>query len=238
MKQPTERELDALAPLPLIHAIHDGLRGYEGTRLDKPRSCPHCGEIDYHKHDSRSRRFAVLITEDGFENVTVSVQRYWCKQCKKPVDADLSELFYDDCLYGKPIVDLYLYHAAENPLNRIERILHTYYGIQVDWDTIQRYAELFADRVGDRHGSQVSGMCIKSGRASVNYIDGEEKKIVGASQTHPPKTLTVHSLSIPPRKSRSWVQIPLTGRRSTSAERLRHGHLPRLARICTTISRK
>ncbi|HZD43341.1 MAG TPA: hypothetical protein VE134_04715 [Methanomicrobiales archaeon] len=132
MKQPAEKELDALVPLPLIHAIHDGLRSYEGTRLAEPRPCPHCGEIDYHKHDTRSRRFAILITEDGFEDVTVSVQRYWCKQCEKPVDADMSELFYEDCLYGKQIVDLCLYHAAENPFNRVERILHTHYGIQVD----------------------------------------------------------------------------------------------------------
>jgi len=156
MKQPAEKELDALVPLPLIHAVHDGLRSYEGTRLAKPRPCPHCGGIDYHKHDTRSRRFAVLITEDGFEDVTVSIQRYWCKQCEKPVDADLSELFYEDCLYGKPIVDLCLYHAAENPFNRVERILHTHYGIQVDRDTIQRYAELFADRVGDRHAVTVA----------------------------------------------------------------------------------
>lgn len=33
MKQPTEKELGALVPLSLIHAIHDGLRSSEGTQL-------------------------------------------------------------------------------------------------------------------------------------------------------------------------------------------------------------
>ena len=156
MKNTTEKELDALVPLPLINSIHDGLRSYEGTRLAEPRLCPHCGRTDYHKHDTRPRTFAVLVTEDGFEEVTVLVQRYWCKHCEQPVDSDMSGLFYEDCLYGKPIVDLCLYHAAKNPFNRIERILHTHYGIQVDRDTVQRYAELFAERVQDRHSVTVA----------------------------------------------------------------------------------
>jgi transposase-like protein len=165
MKNTSEKELDSLVPLALIHAIHDGVRSYEGTRLDQPRPCPSCGHTDYHKHDTRTRVFAVLITEDGFEEVPVTVQRYWCKHCEKPVDADMSELFYEECLYGKPIVDLCLYHAAQNPFNRVERILHTHYGIQVDRDTIQRYAELFADRIQDRHGVTVAGEPL-----SVNFL--------------------------------------------------------------------
>jgi len=165
MKNTTKKELDALAPLPLIRSIHDGIRSYEGTRLAEPRPCPDCGNTDYHKHDTRTRIFAVLITEDGFEEVPVTVQRYWCKDCEKPVDADMSELFYEECLYGKPIVDLCLYHSAQNPFNRVERILHTHYGIQVDRDTIQRYAELFADRIQDRHGVTVAGESL-----SINFL--------------------------------------------------------------------
>ena len=61
MKNTTEKELDVLVPLPLIHSIHEGLRSYEGTRLGKPRPCPHCGQIDYHRHDKRPRTFAVLV---------------------------------------------------------------------------------------------------------------------------------------------------------------------------------
>ncbi len=139
--------------LPLTHSIHDGIRSYEGTQLAKPRPCPHYRGSDYRKHDSRPRRFAVLITEDGFEDVTVTIQRYWCKQYEKRVDAEMSERFYEDCLYCKPIVDLWLYHASENLFNRSKRIPHIHYGIQVDRDTIQRYAELFSGRVNDHHGS-------------------------------------------------------------------------------------
>lgn len=76
MKNTTEKELDALGPVPLIHSIPDGLRRYEGTRLAEPRPCPDCGETDYHKHDTRPRTFAILITEDGFEEITVVVQQY------------------------------------------------------------------------------------------------------------------------------------------------------------------
>ena len=70
------------------------------TALWRFNTAPHCGQTDYHKHDTRPRIFAVLGTEDGFEEVTVSVQRYWCKRCEQPVDSDMSELFYEDCLYG------------------------------------------------------------------------------------------------------------------------------------------
>jgi hypothetical protein len=37
----------------------------------------------------------------------------------------MSELFYEDCLHSKPIVDLCLYHAVKNPFNRIEQVLPT-----------------------------------------------------------------------------------------------------------------
>ncbi len=73
MKQSAEKKLDALVPLPLTHSIHGGLRSYEGTQLVKQRLCSHCGESGCHKHDTLPWRFAVLITEDGFEDVTVSV---------------------------------------------------------------------------------------------------------------------------------------------------------------------
>ena len=46
----SEKELDALAPLPLIHSIHTGLRGYEGTRLGQPRPCLIRSCISLHHH--------------------------------------------------------------------------------------------------------------------------------------------------------------------------------------------
>lgn len=42
MKNTTEKELDALSPLPPIYAIHDGLWSHEGTRAE-PRPYSNCG---------------------------------------------------------------------------------------------------------------------------------------------------------------------------------------------------
>jgi hypothetical protein len=60
----------------------------------------------------------------------------------------MTPLFYKGCHYGKPIVNLYLFHAAENPFHASKRILQNQYGVQLDWDTIQRYTERVADRYG------------------------------------------------------------------------------------------
>ena len=39
--------------------------------------------------------FAVLITEDGFEEVTVEYRRYWCKNCGKPTPPDIRNVLLD-----------------------------------------------------------------------------------------------------------------------------------------------
>jgi hypothetical protein len=111
------------------------LRRYGGTRLGKPRPCPHC-ESGQHRKNGGSR-----------------------------FQGDVSELFYEDCHYAKPIVDLCLFHAVENPFNASERILQNQYGLQVDRDTIQRYAERFGDEVADRHGVQIAGSTV-----SMNFL--------------------------------------------------------------------
>lgn len=69
----------------------------------------------------------------------------------------MSELFYEDCLYGKPIVDLSLCNATQNLFNCVERIFHTHYGIQVGRDTIHRHAELVVECIHDCHGVTVAG---------------------------------------------------------------------------------
>jgi hypothetical protein len=57
----------------LFLTAYDGIRSYEVARLVGPRPCLDFGQTDYHKHDTHSRTFAILITEDGFKEVTVSV---------------------------------------------------------------------------------------------------------------------------------------------------------------------
>ena len=81
-------------------------------RLSKPRPCPDCGDQNYRKHNIEEQVFTVLITEDGFEEITIEYRRYWCKNCEKPALPDMSPVFYEGCHSGKPIVDLCLFHAA------------------------------------------------------------------------------------------------------------------------------
>lgn len=145
MREITEKTLYPLVPDVSITAIHDQLRQYGGTRLAKPRPCPHCESRQYRKNGYQDRIFARLITDEGFERVAVNVQLYECTNCGSRFQGDVSELFYEECHDTKPIVHLCLFHAAENP-----------YGLQVDQDTIQRYAERFGDEVADRHGVSIA----------------------------------------------------------------------------------
>jgi hypothetical protein len=84
----------------------------------------------------------------------VNVQLYEYTNCGSRFQGAVSELFYEDCQYAKPIVDLCLFHAAENPFHASERILQNKYGLQVNRDTIQCYAERFGDEVADRQASR------------------------------------------------------------------------------------
>ena len=165
MREITEKTLHPLVPDVFITAIHDQLRQYGGTRLGKPRPCPHCESRQHRKNGYQDRTFARLITDEGFERITVNVQLYECTNCGSRFQGDVSELFYEDCHYAKPIVDLCLFHAAENPFNAVERILQNQYGLQVDRDTIQRYAERFGDEVADRHGVKIAGSTV-----SMNFL--------------------------------------------------------------------
>lgn len=156
MQEPNEKEVGSFGNDLLVNASRNYLRWYQGTRLTEPRPCPDCGEQHYRKHDFKDRLFALIITADGFEEITVDYRRYWCKNCDKPVSADLSSLFYTECLYGKPIVDLCLMLAAQTPPTKVEEQLQRI-GIQVDKDTIDRYIELFGEKFAEQHGITVAG---------------------------------------------------------------------------------
>lgn len=117
--------------------------------------------MNFRKHDWRERLFAILITERGFEEVHVTYHRYWCKDCKKPVQADISGLYYDECHYCRPIVDLCLYLATDNTFNAVERHLQQL-SLQVDNDTVQRYVEKFGDGLADHHGVKIADASVRS----------------------------------------------------------------------------
>ena len=156
MRPPNHKETGSFGSEFLAEAARNWLRWQHGTRLTQPRPCPDCGEENYRKHDFKERIFALLITDDGFEEVTVEYRRFWCKDCERTVSADLSSLFYDDCLYGKPVVNLCLTLAADHPPTRVEEQLQKI-GIQVDKDTVDRYVSEFGDKFAERHGITVAG---------------------------------------------------------------------------------
>jgi hypothetical protein len=156
MQEPDEKKIGAFGNDLLVEAVRMKLRWYEGTRIDEPCSCPDCGEDNYRKHDFEDRIFAILITEDGFEKIRIEYRRFWCKTCKQTFSTDLSEYFYEDCRYGKPIVNLCLQLAAKMPPTQVEKQLQQI-GIQVDRDTVSRYVELFGENFAEQHGITVAG---------------------------------------------------------------------------------
>ena len=90
----------------------------------------------------QKRLFCKIITPKP-KDVHVFVKRYKCKKCGLVQISN--EVFYPNCNYGKPIVDMCLYFASENPYNRVEEIMMKL-GIQVDRDTVRNYAILFKQR--------------------------------------------------------------------------------------------
>jgi hypothetical protein len=70
--------------------------------------------------------------------------------------------------------------------NACEQLLQNQYGIQVDRDTIQRYAERFGDEVADRHGVMIAGSTV-----SMNFLS----LLFGVSTVDELKT---HSYSVNP----------------------------------------
>jgi transposase-like protein len=139
------KTLNSLAPHGIVRPSHSWFQ-VSGPAGRRPRLCSHCGGTTVWKNSYRTDRiFAILITGDDFDGITVEIQRYQCSGCRHSFDGDSSEWFYEDCDYAKPVVELCLFHAAKNPFHACERILQNQYGIQVDCDTVKNYAERFGD---------------------------------------------------------------------------------------------
>jgi hypothetical protein len=168
MQPPREKPFDPAVPPQFIAAVRDRLRRYDGRRIGEPRPCPGCGGTDHRKNGSQSagKTFARLVTEEGFEDICFAVQQYECKPCSRTFQGDLSEHFYEGCAYGKPIVDLCLFHAEGNPYLTVERVLRRRYGLQVDRDTVERYDERFGNQPPDR----ADGVVVDGVRFSLSFL--------------------------------------------------------------------
>ena len=141
MREPAPKTPDPVVPPQFVRTIHDRLRRYDGMRVGEVRPCPGCSSTSTRKngYQAAGKTFARLITDDGFEKITLEVQQYECKSCGRSFQGDLSEFFYDDCAYARPVVDLCRFHAVDDSYQAVERRLKQCYGLQVDRDTIERY---------------------------------------------------------------------------------------------------
>jgi transposase-like protein len=158
MRGPAEKSFDpAVSPL-FVNAIHEELRRYDGKRMGESRPCPNCGAEEARKNGYQNERKTVarLVTDEGIEDVGVEVQQYECVACGRSFQGDLSDLFYEGCAYARPVVDLCRFHAVEQSPSACERSLRRMYGLQVNRDTVERYAERFDDAV-DEHAVDIGG---------------------------------------------------------------------------------
>jgi len=114
---------------------------------------PHCDSCQHRKNGYQDRTFARLTIDEGFGRVTVNVRLYECTDCGSRFQGDVSELFYEDCHYTKPIVGLCLFHAAENPFTNVERILQN--------STVSK-------SIGTRSNATPSGSATQSPAATVS----------------------------------------------------------------------
>ena len=97
-----------------------------------------------------------------------------------------------------------MFHAAENPFHASERILQNQYGIQVNRDTIPRYAERFGDEVADRHGVKIVDSTVSMNFLSLLFgvSTVEDSKLSSAtnSLTRRLTVSSVHRRDYPARK--------------------------------------
>jgi transposase-like protein len=158
MRGPAEKPFDPVVSPLFLNAIHEELRQYDGERVGDPRPCPNCGDENRRKngYQNAPKTFARLVTESGIETVGVDVQQYECTNCSRSYQGDLSEHFYEGCAYAKPIVDLCRFHALDHSPSECERVLRRRYGLQVNRDTVERYAERFPEPE-DRHAIDIAG---------------------------------------------------------------------------------
>lgn len=147
MRGPADKPFDPVVSPLFLNAIHEELRLVADERRGEPRACPNCGSDAHRKngYQNEPKTIARLVTAEGIEDVGVDVQQYECRDCGRSFQGDLSALFYEGCAYAKPVVDLCVFHAADESPTACERTLRRQYGLQVHRDTVERYADRFDD---------------------------------------------------------------------------------------------
>jgi hypothetical protein len=194
---PSEKKINRLSPNVLKYGIpRQVMRDFHGKRFEGHLDlCDKCGGTRIRKHGFDKRVYATVIQPDGFHDVIVWLQRYRCVDCHHVMICD-SELFYPHCNYGRGIVDACLYLASLNPYNRVESIMLDY-GIQVDQESIKRYAIRFGKRAAEHAPLTAMGGKVNLGANLIKLIFGKdtagdlkdehphEKLDAVADETHP-----------------------------------------------------
>lgn len=198
MTPPSEKKLNRLSPNILKYGIPRQLiRDYDGKKFEGYReSCDRCGSRHVQRFGFEDRVYATVIQPSGFHDVTVHVRRYRCAECHHVMVCD-EELFYPNINYGKGIVDACLYLTSSNPYNRVENMMLDH-GIQVDTQSIRRYAIRFGKDASEHAPLKAMGSKVDFGANLVKVIfekddakevkseHPDEKHDAVADETYPP----------------------------------------------------
>lgn len=123
-------------PPMLAALVQNGVMAVEGKHFSGAVPCPSCGG-EVSGYDERERRFATIIDGDRTRDVSVTVTRFRCRQCREICSARAP--FYPDTRLGSPIVDLCVTGAKELPCSQVAGILREF-GLVVDRGTVRNYA--------------------------------------------------------------------------------------------------
>jgi len=175
---PHKKQINKVTPSLLYKPIIEHLFSFQGDFYSEFRSCIHCGSSNCKKHRIEEEKlFCKVIVNGEFKDVTVAVQIFYCKDCRKTYLAESP--FYGGCMYAQPIVNLCLYFCAKNPHHRVEKILLEH-GIQIDRDTVRNWTIKFGDRIkkyaGLRIFDEVAGINLLKVMFDVENVEELKKR--------------------------------------------------------------
>jgi len=184
MAAPSPKKLSRISPNVLKYGIPKQLiRDYDGKVFEGYRdSCDRCGSEHMTRFGFKTRTYATVILPSGFQDVNVHLRRWRCAECHHIMVCD-EELFYPHVNYGRGIVDTCLFLASSNPYNRVENILMDY-GIQVDIQTIRRYAISFGKNAAMKAPLKFVGQDAALGANLVKLLFDRDD-VEGLMQEHP-----------------------------------------------------
>ena len=163
MRIPNPKEIPEYMPKFVPFSIQLGLAQlYDGnTYTDSGDKCPYCNSTHIRKIGFKEKSYARLITDSGFMDVNVRLQRYLCMNCRKSWQAQGP--FYPGTINGSSIVDLVLALSMNGSSYYVENTLAAM-GIQIGSDAILKYIRTFADRARER------APLIKGGLYGINTL--------------------------------------------------------------------